>query len=343
MTEHSSTVRDTRTLPVVTALVERGLLAPERRDEAVEAVDRVLASQAVGASPLRRRVAELAGYVGGAFVVSAAVIFLAAQWGSLTSAQRVGLLAGIAVVLLGAASALVATAAGGSASLRYGHDPVRRRLAGALLTGAAGSAAAAVGVLVDATVNRSDPSAAMVSFASLAVLSFLGYVVAPTVLGQVAVATGITTAVPLLLDEFGDVPALAVGLLILGVGVLWLLATERGMWREVASARVIGCGLVLIGAHVPVFEDGDLRWTGYLALALVATAAFAVYVVRPAWPYLAAGVVAVTLVVPEALLDWADNALGPAGVMLATGMTLLAASLVGFRLRRNVEAPGQQA
>ena len=343
MTEHSSTVRDPRTLPVVTALVERGLLAQDRRDEALDAVDRVLASQAVGASPLRRRVAEVAGYVGGAFVVSAAVIFLAAQWGSLTSAQRVGLLAGIAVVLALAAAALVATGVGGAGSLRFGHDPVRRRLAGALLTGAAGSAAAAVGVLVDATVRGSDPAAAMVAFASLAVLSFLAYVVAPTVLGQVAVAVGVTTAVPLLFDEVGDVPALGVGLLVLGLGVVWLLATERGLWREVASARVIGCGLVLIGAHVPVFGNADLRWTGYLGLALVAVAGFAVYVVRPAWPYLAAGVVAVTLVVPEALLDWADNALGPAGVMLATGMTLLAASLVGFRLRRNVEVPGQQA
>jgi hypothetical protein len=173
-------------------------------------------------------------------------------------------------------------------------------------------------------------------------LCFLAYLVAPTVLGQVAVATGTTAAVPLLFDQFGDVPALAVGLLILGLGVLWLLATERGLWREVASARVIGCGLVLIGAHVPVFGDDAWRWTGYLALAVVATAAFAVYVVRPAWPYLVAGVVAVTLVVPEALLDWADNALGPAGVMLATGMTLLAASVLGFRLRRDVESPGSQ-
>lgn len=341
MTEQSSTVRDARTLPLVRALAERGLLPPDRRAEAVELVDQVLASQAVESSALKRRVAELAGYVGGAFVVSAAVIFLAAQWGVLTSSERVALLAGIAMVLGVAAAALVATADGGAAALRSGQDPVRRRLAGALLTGAAGSAAAAVGVLVDAAGHRSDPAPAMLAFALLALLSFLGYVVAPTVLGQVAVAVGITTAVPLLFDELGDVHALGVGLLILGLGVLWLIATERGLWREVASARVIGCGLVLIGAHVPVFAEGNLRWTGYLGLAVVAIAAFAVYVVRPAWPYLAAGVVAVTLVVPEALLDWADNALGPAGVMLATGITLLAASLVGFRLRRNVEVPGQ--
>src|SRR3954447_4250893 len=66
MIEHSSTVRDARTLPVVTALVERGLLAPERCDDAAEVVDRVLGSQQVAASPLKRRLAELAGYVGGA-------------------------------------------------------------------------------------------------------------------------------------------------------------------------------------------------------------------------------------------------------------------------------------
>src|SRR4051794_13439263 len=129
MIEQSSTVRDTRTLPVVTALVERGLLAPDHRGEAVEVVDLVLASQSVGASPLRRRVAELAGYVGGAFVVSAAVIFLASQWMSLTSGQRIGLLAGIAVVLAAAAAALVTTAGGGAAAPRAGHDPPSPRLA----------------------------------------------------------------------------------------------------------------------------------------------------------------------------------------------------------------------
>lgn len=334
MTTHTKTVRDNRTVHLVSALVDEGLVAPARRNEAIDVVDRVLGGQSAATSPLKRRFAELAGYIGGAFVVSAAGIFFGSQWGSLTSGQQVGLLAGIAV-LLAAAGLAIGTAAG-LAAVRAGEEPVRRRLAGALLTGAAVSAAGAVGLLADEMLTGMDLTAALLGFGTLAAGSMLGYQFAPTVVGQLGVAVGAATAVPLLFDEFGDMSALGSGLGILGLGVVWLLATERGLWREVASARVIGSGLAVLGAQFPVFEYGDERWVGYLALAIVAAASFTVYVARPAWPYLAAGVIAVTLVVPEALLDWTDNALGPAGALLVTGVSLLAASLLGLRLRKEV-------
>ena len=50
-------------------------------------------------------------------------------------------------------------------------------------------------------------------------------------------------------------------------------------------------------------------------------------------------VAAITLVVPEALLDWTDGSLGTAGMLLATGVTLLVASLLGLRLRQEVGTP----
>lgn len=340
MTLHQHTVRDTRTLHLVTALVDAGLVGPERRTDAERVVDGVLAGQATPAAPMRRRLAELAGYVGGAFVVSAAAIFLGVQWGALSAGEQVGLLAGIAAVLAVVAMAVVGTSSGGASAVRTGADPVRRRLAGALLTAAAGSAAGALGVLVGETTSASDELAVALGFGTLAVLSMVGYAVAPTVVGQLGVALGAATAVPVALDAAGDSSSLSTGAWILALGVLWLVATERALWREVASARVLGCGLAVLGAQVLVFETGDLQWVGYLALAVVAAAAFGAYVVRPAWPYLAAGVVAVTLVVPEALLDWTDNDLGPAGVMLVTGVTLLGSSLVGFRLRRDAAVGG---
>lgn len=340
MTQHRHAVRDTRTLHLVSALVDAGLVESDRRTDAEHVVDGVLAGQATPAAPMRRRLAELAGYVGGAFVVAAAAIFLGVQWGSLTSGEQVGLLAAIAAVLAVVGVAVVRTATGGAAVVRAGADPVRRRLGGALLTAAAGSAAGALGVLVEDTTSVSEQVVVALAFGTLAVLSLVGYVVAPTVVGQLGVALGAATVVPVAVDASGNGSAPATGLWILALGLLWLVATERALWREVASARVLGCGLTVLGAQVLVFDSGDLRWVGYLALAVVAAAAFGAYVVRPAWPYLAAGVVSVTLVVPEALLDWTDNDLGPAGVMLVTGVTLLAASLVGFRLRRDAGLGG---
>ncbi|HWL97180.1 MAG TPA: hypothetical protein VNP20_07520, partial [Nocardioidaceae bacterium] len=53
-------------------------------------------------------------------------------------------------------------------------------------------------------------------------------------------------------------------------------------------------------------------------------------------PYLGAAVAALTLAVPEALLDWTDGSLGPVGVLLVSGVTLLVAGLLGLRLRKEV-------
>lgn len=335
MKVHFRIVRDTRTGPLVSALVDAELIDGDRRGEAESVVERVLGAHSTATTSLKKRFAELAGYVGAAFVVSAAAIFLFSQWDHLSQPQQVGLLAGIAVLLSGAGFALGLVTTGGIAGVRRGEEPVRRRLMGVLLTGAAGSAAGAVGLWVDHVLPNHETQDGLAGFGTFTVLSLMGYVVAPTVVGQMAAAIGAVTLISLLVDEFqGD--SVAAGLSILGLGVLWLLATERGLWREVASARVIGCGLALIGAQIPVFESDQTRWVAYVATILVAVAGFAVYVLRPAWPYLADGVIAVTLVVPEALIDWTNNALGPAGGLLVAGSTLLVTSLLGFRLHKEV-------
>jgi hypothetical protein len=43
-----------------------------------------------------------------------------------------------------------------------------------------------------------------------------------------------------------------------------------------------------------------------------------------------------TLVVPEALHDWTNGVRVPRGSLLIAGLTLLAASAIGLRLRREV-------
>ena len=327
--------RDARTGGIVDALVDEGLLGSERREDAVAVVDRVLGTQHAGSAPLRRRFAELAGYLGGVFVVSAAGIFFATQWASLGEGQQVALLAGVAVVLAAAAVAVVALA-GGLPAVRAGSEPVQRRLAGVLMLGAAGTAAGAVGLQASYALEPTSDSPPLLAFLTFTALALVGYLLAPTVIGQVGIAGGAFVLVPSSLQYLsgGDVEVVVFGLLVLSLGVGWLLLAEKEVWREVASGRVVGCVLVVVGAQVAVF-DQDLRWVGYLALFLVAAAAFGTYVVRRAWPYLATGVVALTLVVPEALTDWTDDSLGPAGVLLVAGVTLLGASLLGLRLRHD--------
>lgn len=344
MTTHAEIrrVHDTRSATVVTALVDRGLVDADRRGEALLTVEAVLGGTVAAPAPLRRRFAELAGYLGGSLVVAAAGIFLTSRWGGLTSGERVGLLGGATAVLVVAGLALVLTGKQTVAS-RDGRGAVRRRLTGLLFTAGAATAAATVGLQAGETLASTNSTEALLASFTLLLVAAIGYLLAPTVVGQLGIAVGAFLTVPWALDEIGDIEPVAFGLLMLLAGAGWLVMAERGVWAEVASARVIGSVLALAGAQIPAFDD-ELRWVAYVALAAVAAAVLALFVVRPAWPYLAAGVVAVTVVVPEAVLDWTDGSLGAAGGLLVAGGTLLAASLLGLRLRQEVlEDPGATA
>ncbi len=332
-------VHDRRVLPVIAALEEHGLVDAARHDEAVEVADRALGGQVVESATLRRRLAELAGYVGGALVVAAGALFVAGQWESLSVPVRVGLFAGGAVLLF-VAGVTVGLTGGGLAVLRDGTQPVRQRLASVLFTAGAASAATAVIVwLVDVIESRGTEAeqGSLIGVGgslTLIVLAAVGYRLAPTLVGQAAIAVGAAYAFPFTLDSIGDIELVPLGMLFLALGVVWLVLAERGIWRELVAGRVIGAVFALVGAQIPV--GSDQAWVGYLVTLLVAVAGFTMYVRLRAWPYLAVGVVGVTLAVPEALLDWTEGTLGTAGVLLVAGVTLLGASLLGLRLRKEV-------
>ncbi len=321
-------MRDERATETVTAaLVAAGIVEQARASEAAAVVARALApAEGRTAVPLRRRLAEISGYVGAAFVVGAAALFFANEWGSLGHDGQVAVLAGITLVLAAAAVALVA--AGGRSAAGPGAG-VRRRLSSVVATAASATAGFTLGLLVPSSAPDSAPVLAGALAALAAVLG--GYALAPSVLGQAGAAVAAFVAVPAALDLLDVLSPVSFGLTVLALGLVWLALAEAGVWHEEESARVLAVALTVLGAQIPVF--GDSSWVGYLATAAVGVGAFAAYVVRPAWPYLAAGVVGLTLVVPEALNDWTSGSLGPAGVLLATGVTLLVAALLGLRLR----------
>lgn len=324
---------DASPVQVVRALVDAGLVDPSRRAAAEDVVDSVLAPVGAAApAPLRRRVAEIAGYVGGVFVVGAALLFFASTWSDLSLAGQVALLLGTAVVLASVGGAFV-VGAGGRESLLRTEEDVRRRLTSVLLTGAAASTSFALGLLLDDRLDNGELGVAL-AFVLGGLLALAGYLVAPSAAGQLGVAFSASMVVPTGLgaahvDRGG---ALVSGLLLLAIGSVWLVAAERGWWHERLSALVIGCVLAVVGGQVPILDDA--AWTGYVATAVVGVLAFWRYGVTREWPYLAAGVVALTLAVPEATNDWFGGSLGAAGILLVTGVTLLVAALLGLRLRQ---------
>lgn len=341
-----SVSHDRRAEPIAAALEQQGLLDPQRHDEALAALDQALAGTSGRPSPtepaaLRRRLVELAAYVGGAFVVAAGVLFAAREWADLSVSQRVGLLGGVAVVLAAAGVAVVVVTGGRRVVLEPVHD-ARRRLAAALVTGAGFATAAAVMVAmidwVERTSNEQENGEliGLAASATLLVLVVLGYLYVPALAGQLAAAFATMYLVPFALMGLDLYGAVLHGLLVVGVGALWLLLAETGRWREVLPARVVGAAMLVIGAQIPI-GSADYPWVAYVGLAVVALVGFTLYVVRRAWPYLAAGVAGVTLAVPEALLDWTEGSLGTAGVLLVAGVTLLAASLLGLQLRNETD------
>lgn len=324
---------------MVAALVEHGLVDPARGDEAVAVLVPLLPPDpATGPTPVRRRLAEVTGYVGAAFVVGAAVLFLSTTWADLGVWTQVVLLLVSAAVLGGAggAVALTGTPRPAGAAVPPGTPAVRRRLASVLLTGAAGCAAFAAGVALSET-SASEEVVVLVAAATALVVAGVGYRLAPSLVGQLGIAAAAVTMLPsglgALDSDSQSIVPLAIA--VLGLGGLWLVAAERRWWHEPDAGRVVGCVLAVVGAQLPVLA-GDEAWVGYVLTSAVALAAFGGYLASRAWPHLATGVVGLTLVVPEALHDAYGESLGAAGVLLAAGVTLLVAALLGLRLRHEV-------
>jgi hypothetical protein len=332
-----------RASAVVASLVDNELLEPRHAAQAQRLVEAALDERRSGRTsapaPLRGRLAEVAGYVGGSLVVAAAAVFVAEKWAGFTVAGRVATLAAIALVLLGSAVAFVLTARRPLRE-RADDDGVRRRLASALACGGAVAAEFAVWVLVDDIEQQMSSMPWFAGGLVLAAVALGGYLLAPSALGQVAVAVGAGQALGsglALLVPSGD--EVSVALALVALGVAWLALAERDVWGERTYGLVIGCLFLLLGGQLPVLTDNGTL--GYVLTGLVAVVTVAMYVRTRAVPYLGAAVAALTLVVPEALLDWTDGSLGPVGVLLVSGVTLLVAGLLGLRLRK--EVGGEQA
>jgi hypothetical protein len=315
---------------VVDALVSEGLLSAAQRDRSVDVVTRSLFPTGTGERPTggMSKLVEVVAYLGGALVLAAGFLFLIQTWDDLSDAGQV-----IALVLV----ALVLGAAGWAALDRA--DPgnhVRRRLSGTLLTGSALAAGLAAGAAVDVSsdLQFDDVAWPVVAGGVVTMLgSALAYRMSSTAVGLLGMLGGALSAAVSLADGATGDEAVWVGATFVGVGILWLLLTEGGAFAERSIARALGVSTTLFGAQFVLLSGDDLNWLGYTLTALVAVGGVWLYLTRPDWPYLAVSVIAVTLVVPEAVSDWTEGSLGAVGGVLVAGMTLLAASFAGYRLR----------
>jgi|GEM_PF-5318780 hypothetical protein len=336
--EHGSSPTERDVERVVADLVAGGTLQPAQADALLRSLHPVLAGEQpmepVGIrTGLRRHAAEIAGYLGAVFVALSAAVFLSQTWESYSLPIQASLLAGIAVV-----TGVIAAAVLRGRSTSVEGRQTRRRLTGTLMVASGVTAGMAVGVVLD------DPEvAALIGMAPLTALVIcgIGYLMAPTAIGQLgllaaAVATVMSTA-----QATSEENLVAGGLVVMGIGAAWAGLERRGLLRERTLALAIAGLTALAGAQIVLGgAEGSTagRVLAYVLTALVAAACLAGYASRQAWPLLVTGVLATAVVVPEVLSEWFADSIGLPGLLLASGLTLLAASLVGLRVGRRPHA-----
>lgn len=321
---------------IIAALIDRGLIDPARRTEAQETVRTTLGPEVDQPVDHAARVfglpklVEVVAYLGAALVVAAIFLLISQEWENLGETGQVLALGGVTVIL----------AIAGIVAAMVGHpsptDDIRRRLSSTLLTAAAIGAGLTLGRWLDTmiTTDYQDVAWHVVGGGLLTLLlAALVYLRWASAFGQVAI---LGSAMATIFALSNAVPhyyvGIFVGTLILVLGLVWLTLAETSRFREQNIAQALGVAVALWGAQFPVIE-GSTQWYGYLLTALLVALCVFLYLRKVSWPYVAAAVIGVTLVVPEVITDWTDGSLPLVGGVLLAGVTLLIASFLGYRLK----------
>jgi len=269
--------------------------------------------------------AEVAGYVGGGLMLGGVTLFLAVSWSELSEAARGGLLA---VFALAFAVGGVLVAGGPGRVRRPGLEPgtARRRIVSVLFALAAVPAALATGVSVDHYAVLSGASVGLV-------VAAVGMALVPTAAGLVATAGMSVVAVAQFGGQVLHVSPLGSSLLMIALGIAWSVVAGLRLVPAWQLGLVVGTGLALIGAQLSADRAGTAWWTWALTFTL-AVGYFLGYHWQRTVVLLVAGVLGVTVAVPQAVIDWTDGSLGGSVVLLLAGAVLVAASAVGLRLHR---------
>ena len=304
---------DTRKLDAaLNALVHDGSLSADQAD-----LVRTQYESTEEPSDSRKSVlAEIAGYLGGAFVVIAVTIVTARQWVAFTELQR-GILFGALAITLFALGTFVGTS-----------TAVKSRLAGLLFGLAAGSTTGTLAILDS---NRDTPT---IAFLAGTAIALTGYYIVQTFVGHVILfgyifITGIMALSDLTPD--GSEMAIYIGAYFLVLGGAWTFFTYR-KYLDGILGYLFGGGTLFIATQV-LFIDAE-HWLSYLSMIAVAGGTAWLYLRVHAWPLVLAAVLTTTVGVGEFVAETLGGSLGAALGLFAAGAALVTSSLLALRNKR---------
>jgi hypothetical protein len=279
--------------------------------------------------------AEVGGYVGGIFVAAAIAVLAGDQWEDLSLAERLAVLGVPAVLMLIAAGFVASQTPGGwTVRSRRGTTPRRRLVSALFLT----TGALLAGMTANVLGDGSDDEFPWVAGTALVAWG-LGYAACRGILLHLATAGAlVTTSTSAVAMQFGPEPGpnnqLVMGATFLAVAATWLTLTLLRWLDEGALGLFVAGVVAFVGGEILATRGEDVAGIGYLVLGILAVACLAGYVATRHIAVLVVGVVSLATVVPQAVTDYAEGALGAAGALMVTGLSIIGASTLGFRLTR---------
>ena len=268
--------------------------------------------------------AEIAGYLGGAFVVIAVTIVTARQWVAFTELQR-GILFGALAIALFALGTFVGTS-----------TAVKSRLAGLLFGLAAASTTGTVAIF---DPNRSTPT---IAFLAGTAVAMIGYYIVQTFVGHVVLfgyifITGIMALSDLIPDGAGM--QIFVGGYLLALGGVWVYFSYR-TYLDGILGYFFGGGTLFIATQVLFLQREHL--ISYLSMVVVAGATAWLYLRVHAWPLVLTAVLTTTVGVGEFVARTLGGSLGAALGLFAAGAALVTSSLLALRNKREISVDIEQ-
>lgn len=281
------------------------------------------------------RLAEIGAYLGAGLVVAAGVVVVAQQWADMTYGVRVGVMAGVTLILiLAAVTPVVIRRQRAWVDLPNGET--LRRLSGTLFT--LGALAGYGTILVAMLSGQARVTDAEVGWASIlgALLAFaillLARWQADTPLSEMAMFAATTAAYVGVIQLTAIDRTVVIQWTLLALGLAWAAAATFTRWMR---HRILITSLGLAEAFFAAATVADVTWSHRLALGVLIAFALGIYLMRPSWPYITAGTLAAVVLT----VTWVGEAVGPAVALLAAGLVLLLMAGGALVLRRHRTEP----
>ena len=260
--------------------------------------------------------AEIAGYLGGAFVVIAVTIVTARQWEAFTQLQR-GILFGALAIALFALGTFVGTS-----------TAVKSRLSGVLYGLAAAST---TGTLTILDPRRDAPT---IAFLAGTAIALIGYYMVQTFVGHVILYGYIFISGIMALSDLtpdGSGMAIYIGTYFLVLGGAWIFFTYRN-YLDTLLGYIFGGATLFIATQI-LFIDAE-HWLSYLSMIAVAGATAWLYLRVHSWPLVLTAVLTTTVGVGEFVAETLGGSVGSALGLFAAGAALVTSSLLALRNKR---------